>query len=242
MRGSGKVFSAALVLTLCAAVADVACAAEKEPVSGGLLPAPGYEAPAPGVVPTAAPPAPAPAPVAAKTGQGDNTSWGLLLRGGYFGLPDPFADRLFLQHPEIAGSSFGAEIRYHGEDGGRGVASVGLAIDSATAEANGIWQEDASTAPIKGAGEISMLAFTLTGYWSLLPSWFLHPYVGLGIGVAHAQGHYLNETERVEVDYWVPVVHIPVGLALELGERLQLAAEARFIDGFALGGALQVRF
>ena len=103
--------------------------------------------------PPTPPPAPAPAPTPAPgagagscctPAKGDDTSWGLLVRGGYFGLPNSIADELFVQHPDIAGTSFGAEIRYHGEGGGRGVASIGLAVDYATAKADGIWQADES--------------------------------------------------------------------------------------------------
>jgi len=262
MRGCGRVFVAGLLLTFCAAAAGIALAAEKEPVSGGLhsLPGAGAPAPIPAAPPAAptstmtAPPAapaptmtappgsPAPAAVPAATGKVDDTSWGVLVRGGYFGVPNFIADELFLQHPDIAGSIYGAEIRYHGEGGGRGTSSIGLAIDSATASADGIWQEDESTSPKTASGEVSMLAITLTGYWSIFPSWYVHPYVGLGIGVAHAKGFYKDETERVDVDVWAPVVHIPIGLAVELGKRFQLAVEGRFIDGIAIGGALQVRF
>ena len=242
MRGCGRVFCAGLVLALCVAAAGIAFAAVQEPVSGGLLSIPGDVTPAliaaaPPVAPT---PAPAPAPAAA--GKGDDTSWGLLVRGGYFGLPDFIADELFVQHPDIAGTSIGLEFRYHGDDGGRGVSSIGLSVDYATASAAGDWQESASDEIVTANGEISMLAFTITGYWSMLPSWYVHPYVGLGIGVAHAKGYYVSETERVDADVWAPVLHVPVGLAVELGKTFQLAVEGRFIDGIAIGGALQVRF
>lgn len=167
--------------------------------------------------------------------------WGVLVRGGYFGLPDFIADELFVEHPGVEGSNYGAEVRYHGNGGGRGIASIGLAIDTATARADGIWRQDESKSPKAASGEISLLAFTLTGYWSLFPSWYLHPYVGLGIGLAYVKGRYTDE-EPIEVNEWLPVVHIPVGLAVELGKHLQLSVEGRFIDGIAYGGALQVRF
>jgi len=173
--------------------------------------------------------------------KGDDTSWGVLLRGGYFGLPNVIADELFAQHPDVEGSNCGAEIRYHGNGGGRGIASVGLAFDFARARADGTWQQGASDTPVQASGEISLLAFTLTGYWSLLPSWFVHPYVGLGIGLAYVTGRY-DGNGTIEAEEWLPVVHIPVGMAVELGKHLQLAVEGRFIDGIAIGGALQVRF
>lgn len=177
----------------------------------------------------------------AESGKADDTSWGVLLRGGYFGLPNFIADELFTRHPDIEGANYGAEIRYHGNGGGRGIASLGLAIDFAEARADGVWQQDASKTPKTASGEISFLGFTLTGYWSLFPSWYVHPYVGLGVGLAYVKGQYTDQ-EVIEVNEWLPVVHIPVGLAVELGKRLQLSVEGRFFDGIAYGGALQFRF
>jgi hypothetical protein len=238
MRGSGRAFVAGLVLTFCAA-AGTASAVEKEPVSGGLLTLPGYAAPASS---TPAPrEAPAPATTGESGGQGD-TAWGVLVRGGYFSLWDGIADELFVEHPELTGWNVGAEIRYHGEGGGRGIASVGLAIDSVSVSAKGDWQHDETDPLVAGEGEVRMLAISLTGYLNLFPSWYVHPYVGLGLGVALATGHYTDETQRVDADYFVPVVHVPVGLAVELSEGYQLAIEARFNDGLAIGGALQMRF
>ncbi len=236
MRASSLSFIAGLVLTFFAAASGIAGAAEKEPVSGGLLQSP--------VAAPAAAPALAPATVSAEPVKEDDTSWGLLVRGGYFGLPDFIADELFFQHPAITGTSIGAEIRYYGEGGARGGSSIGIAVDSASAKTDGDWRESESDPVTAAHGEVSMLAVTLTGYWTLFPSWYVHPYFGIGIGVAHVKGFYEDETdfERTDADVWVPVVHIPIGLAVELGKRLQLAVEGRFVDGIAIGGALQVRF
>ena len=257
MRGSTWLVGTGLVLTLYAAPSYGSASAEREPVTGGFASTPALETPAPpagspDAVPATAPPsgeAATPAAPAAPTTaaaspekKADSTSWGVLVRGGYFGLPDTVADKLFNQHPEIDGSSFGAELRYHGADGGRGVASIGLAIDAARAESEGIWQEDASDPPTAGSGEVEMLALTVTGYWNLFPTWYVHPYVGVGIGIAHVEGSYQDDEEFHTIDYWVPAIHLPAGLAVELGERFQLAAEVRFIDGITAGGALQVRF
>lgn len=227
-------------MTLCAAAGTVS-AAETDPVSGGLLTSPGSASPAQETETLLASPAPAPAP-AAETGAPDDTSWGLLIRGGYFGLPEIVADEVFNKHPKVNGSSYGAEIRYHGEGGGRGVESIGLAIETAKADADGEWQLDEGDRITNAGGEFSMLAITLTGYWSLFPTWYVHPYAGIGIGIAHLEGEYEDETERVTADIWIPVLHVPIGLAVELGKHLQLAIEGRFIDGIAVGGALQVRF
>ncbi len=172
----------------------------------------------------------------------DETTWGVLARGGYFGLPDVIADKLFVQHPKVAGSFYGGEIRYHGEGGGRGVASIGLAVDAGTTEGDGIWQTDEYDPPTAAGGDIKMLSFTATGYWTAFPSWYVHPYVGLGIGVGYFKGSLTKDDDLTEVSLWLPVVHIPLGIAVELGDRFQICVETRFIDGITAGGALQVRF
>lgn len=254
MRSSGRVFVAGVVIALCAA-AGVAAAAEREPVTGGLLSLPGAAAPAPAPVaqaPAQAPaswagPALAPAPPEppATRDRKDDTTWGLLIRGGVFDLPGVIKDALFIKHPEeIDGPILGAEIRYHGEDGGRGAASIGVSFDSVTATGTGEWQHTDSKRTMIGYGEVTVMAVTVTGYWSLLPSWYVHPTIGIGIGVAHATGHYQDDADRnqwVDADYWIPAVHVPVGLAIELGKGLQLTIEGRFIDGISIGASLQAR-
>lgn len=172
----------------------------------------------------------------------DGTRWGLVARGGLFGVPNLVADEFFAQHPDIEGAFAGAEIRYFGDGGGRGVSSIGLAIDHAEGDADGTWQADDNDRPTVADGSVKMTAVTLTGYWSLFPSWPLHPYVGLGFGVGWFEGEYADENGPIKEEGWLPVVHVPVGLALELGRALQLSAEARFIDGFTGGAALLLRF
>lgn len=174
--------------------------------------------------------------------QADDTSWGVLVRGGYFGLPDVVANRLFRQHPELSGHSYGGELRYHGDGGGRGVASIGFAIEAATVSGEGIWQPEKQDRPAAFGGEVSMIGFAVTGYWSLFPAWYVHPYVGFGLGVAYLEGEYRDGESVTALDTLIPTIHIPVGLAFELGPSLQLSLEARVLNGIAAGGALQVRF
>jgi hypothetical protein len=172
----------------------------------------------------------------------DGTSWGFIARGGYFGLPDVIADQLFSQHPEVDGTIYGGEIRLHGAGGGRGLFSVGFGLDYGETSAYGIWQTDSSSAPQAGSGDITMLALTVTCYWNILPAAPVHPYVGLGLGVGYFEGTIQEEADVVEVSTLLPVLHVPFGLALELGEHLQLALEARIVNGIAAGGLLQLRF
>jgi hypothetical protein len=195
--------------------------------------------------PIAAPvPSPAPAALVAEPAETPKSApaWGLLARGGYFGLPNFIADELFLVHPDVKGSSYGFEIRYNGEGGRRNGTSVGIAVDIAKVKADGEWQQSEMDKLTTAGGDISMLAITVTKYWYIFPSWYVHPYIGFGIGAAHAKGFYKDESERVDADVWIPVIHIPVGLACEFGERIQVSAEGRFIDGIAIGASLQLRF
>jgi opacity protein-like surface antigen len=181
-----------------------------------------------------------PAAAAAKAVD-DGTDWGLVARGGVYGVPDVVLDELFVRHPGVDGTFVGAELRYFGDGGGRGVSSIGIAVDRGSAEGDGTWQSEETDRAVVATGAIEMTAITLTGYWSLFPSWPLHPYVGLGLGGAYFGGEYTKDGERIDVSTWLPVVHVPVGLALELG-RLQLSAEARFLGGFTGGAALLLRF
>jgi hypothetical protein len=170
--------------------------------------------------------------------------WAIQVRGGSFGLPDYFADQIFAQHPAIEGPTFGAEIRYYGEKGPRAsVISFGVAFDYARCDARGTWQRDAGDKVFTDAGgDVELTAVTITEYFTLFPSWFLHPYLGVGIGVGHLDGRYEKEGDLTTADLWIPVVHVPVGLAAELGERVQVAVEGRFLDGIALNASLQLRF
>jgi len=223
------------------------CACPPQAQAPGALPIP-TAVPAPIVtplpVPPPAPPPPLPPPPVAAppeaNGQ-DDTSWGLLARGGYFGLPSFIADELFVQHPNVVGLSYGFEIRYYG-DGHRGGNSYGISVDVASARMDGAWQQKDAD-PIKiASGDVDMLAFTVTRYWDFFPTWYLHPYLGLGIGAAHAKGYYLDESDKITADIWIPVLHIPIGLAIEIGDRFEFVAEGRFLDGIAIGAALQARF
>jgi opacity protein-like surface antigen len=171
-----------------------------------------------------------------------DVSWGIVARGAWYGIPDAVAGEIFYQHPAISGWTTGAELRYFGDGGKNSVSSVGLAFDYGKAEADGTWQAEKSDDPTEASGSATMTAVTLTAYWNLFPSWVVHPYLGLGIGGAYFEGEYEDDDGTVTAEGWLPVLHIPVGLAFELGEHVQLSAEARFIDGFTAGGALQLRF
>ena len=65
---------------------------------------------------------------------------------------------------------------------------------------------------------------------------------GAGAGVGYADGSYVEEGEEINVKEFVPVIHIPVGLVLNLGETFSVGLEGRIIDGISWGGIVQLRF
>ena len=190
-------------------------------------------------------------PAAASDGGGSGTTpgadgskptLGFAVRGGAYGVPDWLLDILFEEHPSVDGTMVGAEIRYYGKGGPSGIFSLGLTIDAGSTDGFGLWQENAGDPAVIGGGAVDLVAATLTAYWDIKPSSALHPYFGLGLGLGYAEGTYDRENERVTVKEYVPVIHIPVGLMLNLGPNFGVAVEGRIIDGLSWGGMLQLRF
>jgi opacity protein-like surface antigen len=169
--------------------------------------------------------------------------WGVGARVGTFGVPNQILDKVLEKHPGIRGALFGAEIRYLGDGGPGGNLSVALTADAGSTEADGVWQQDPEDKPSSGRGSLEMQAVTLTVYWDLFASSPVHPFVGLGGGVAFIQGSYRDgDGDEVRIDDYLPALHLPVGIVFQLGPTVTLRAEARFIDMISLGGMLMVNF
>ena len=183
-----------------------------------------------------------PAPAAANDSGGTGPSWGVSVRGGYYGVPDWILGLLFEEHPSVDGTMIGGELRFYGNGGPSGVFSVGLTLDVGSTDGFGLWQENADDTPVVGGGAVDIVAGTVTAYWDIKPSSPLHPYVGLGLGIGYAEGTYDREGEEVKVEEFVPVIHIPVGLIWNLSPRFGIGVEGRVIDGISWGGILQLRF
>jgi hypothetical protein len=56
------------------------------------------------------------------------------------------------------------------------------------------------------------------------------------------EGWYTENRDKTTFSGIVPAVHVPVGLALQLGSSITVRAEIRILDGFAAGGELLVNF
>lgn len=181
-------------------------------------------------------------PVPAGAEEPSPPRWGLGFRAGYYGVPDWILDRLFEEHPSVDGSIVGVEFRHYGSGGPRGIFSVGLTLDVGQADGVGVWKENGDSIPVTGGGDVNIAAGTVTLYWDLWPGKSLHPYFGAGAGVGYADGSYVEEGEEINVKEFVPVIHIPVGLVLNLGETFSVGLEGRIIDGISWGGIVQLRF
>lgn len=168
--------------------------------------------------------------------------WGVGVRYGSFGVPDKIADRFLDEHPSISGSISGIELRYYGSGGPSGSLSIALTVDYGFTSAEGLWKKDTWSKAVYAEGELNMLAATITGYWDIFASMPLHPYAGIGFGYAMVDGSYMEEAGEVNISEGLPALHLPVGLALNLGDRLTIRAEARIINALSLGGCLMINF
>ena len=173
---------------------------------------------------------------------GYSPNWGIGFRAGYYGVPDWVLDRMFDEHPSVSGSIVGLDLRHYGSSGPKGVFSVGLTLDVGQADGVGTWKEDSGSTPVEGGGDVDIAAATVTCYFDFWSTRRVHPYLGLGLGLGYADATYIEEDDDVHVKEFIPVLHIPLGLAFNLSETFSVALEGRIIDGLSFGGFLQMRF
>ena len=128
--------------------------------------------------------------------QSSAPGWGLLVRGGYYGVPNWILDLLFEQHPDVDGTIVGGELRYYGDGVRAGAFSVGLGFDAGSADGFGTWQENTGDEAINGGGDVDIVSGHITLYFDIVPSSALHPYIGIGGGVGYAEGRYVRDGEE----------------------------------------------
>lgn len=176
---------------------------------------------------------------------------GVGLRGGAFGIPDQILDYFIYEHPQIKGESFAFEIRSYGDRGTRSVFSGVYSLEYSRMHGEGPWRDEKDHRRLDGKGEITQMSFTATILMSLFPNSPVHPYIGGGLGVGKLsiwyEGSYQDElgttvTDRYEEDRIVPVVHIPVGIIINLKDRFEFRIEGGFKNGFYIGGAAVINF
>ena len=168
--------------------------------------------------------------------------WGVGVRAGTWGIPSGILDMFLDEHPSVDGETFGVELRQYGEDGTEGVFSVSYAFDLGRMDGTGVWllEDDDPAEDLRvGKATLDVYALTVTFLWDIMPEWIVHPYLGLGVGLAYVDGKIPPGEEDDDDAYTgpAPAVNIPVGLRAQITENLSLSLEARFFTGgLALGG------
>ncbi|UCH97079.1 MAG: hypothetical protein JSV88_09570 [Candidatus Aminicenantes bacterium] len=176
---------------------------------------------------------------------------GIGLKGGVFGIPNQLLDLFVYEHPEIRGEFYSFEIRSYGAKGPKSVFSGLYSLEYSRMNGEGPWRDEQNHRRLEGAGEISQVNLTATIIMSIFPGLPLHPYFGAGLGLGKVsiwyQGTYTDEvgtqiTERYEDSRFIPVGHVPVGIAINFKNRVLARIEGGFKNGFYLGAALTINF
>ncbi|MBU1694595.1 MAG: outer membrane beta-barrel protein [Verrucomicrobia bacterium] len=185
--------------------------------------------------------------MAASAGAQESPQWTVGLRGGTWSVPNTLLDRYLDEHPSVDGESFGITFCPLGESGATGVFNVVYALDYGSLSGSGIWRADDDEPEDQrdGKASLDLLAVTINFMWDIMPEWRVHPYLGLGLGVAYADGRIPGEEGEEDETYKgpAPVLQLPVGLKAILAENFSLQLEARwFTAGVVLGGGAAMQW
>jgi len=176
---------------------------------------------------------------------------GVGLKGGVFGIPNQLLDLFVYEHPEVRGEVYAFEIRSYGARGPKSVFSGLYSLEYSRMRGEGPWRDEQSHRRLEGAGEISQISITATIIMSLFPRLPVHPYFGAGLGIGRVsiwyEGTYTDElgtqiTDRYENNRFLPVGHVPIGIAINFKNRVLARIEGGFKNGFYLGAAVTINF
>ena len=176
---------------------------------------------------------------------------GVGLKGGIFGIPNQLLDLFVYEHPEIRGEVYAFEIRSYGARGPKSVFSGLYSLEYSRMRGEGPWRDEQNHRRLEGAGEITQINITATIIMSLFPGLPVHPYFGAGIGIGRVsiwyEGTYTDElgtqiTDRYENNRFIPVGHVPIGIAINFKNRVTARLEGGFKNGFYLAAALTINF
>lgn len=172
--------------------------------------------------------------------------WGVGFKISGFGIPKSLLDLFFFEHPEINGSSYSFEIRSYGSKGPKSVFSGLFALEYNKMSGNGPWRLKQFHRKIYWSNEISQISLTATIFLNIFPSFPVHPYIGAGIGIEKisiwSEGVYKDELgteikENYNKSYPLPVGHIPIGIIVNIFDRVEVRLEGGFKNGFYIGGS-----
>ena len=167
-------------------------------------------------------------------------------RFGSFGIPDVLLDLFIVEHPTIKGTSYAFEIRSFGDKGLKSPFSGLYSFEYNRMKGDGYWRMEQHNRRISGAGEITQLSVTATVILSMFPKLPIHPYIGAGIGIEKitvwTEGAYQDELgtdikETMNEKYVLPVGHIPIGVSINIMNKVEIRIEGGFKNGFYFGGS-----
>ncbi|MCP5109107.1 MAG: hypothetical protein GY950_37340 [bacterium] len=176
---------------------------------------------------------------------------GVGVRASVFGIPNRILDYFIYQHPEVKGESYAFEIRSYGSKGPKSVFSGVYSLEYSKMRGEGPWQDEQGHRTLTGKGEVTQFSATATIIMSLFPSSPVHPYIGGGLGVGKIdiwyEGTYTDElgtqvSDEYREDRIIPVVHVPVGIVINLKNRAEIRIEGGFKNGFYVGAGVVLNF
>ncbi len=174
--------------------------------------------------------------------------WGVGIKAASFGVPNALADSFVYEHPTISGSSFAFEWVSYGIKGPRSGLFTLFSLEYSRMGGQGYWRKEEGDRQQDLEGEITQLNMTVTLLANIFPSWVVHPYIGFGLGVGRvaywAEGVYVDDNPLTAIkDTYVdnmilPVIHLPVGFAINISDRVMIRLEGGFKNGLYFGGSV----
>ena len=178
--------------------------------------------------------------------------WAVGFRAGGFGVPNFILDKFAYEHPSLSGYSFSFEVRSYGAKGHRSSIGALFSLEYNKMDGRGFWRENEDNRQLELEGELSQVNLTATVLIGIFPSWVVHPYVGFGLGVGRAsvwsEGIYTDEDPGTAIketyvkNLVVPVLHIPLGLMINISNRAEIRIEVGFKNGLYFGGGAVYNF
>jgi len=176
----------------------------------------------------------------------DIPRWGVGMKFGGFGVPNFLLDEFAYEHPTLSGFAASFEVRSYGVKGPRSSIGALFSLEYSNMSGKGFWREDENNRQLDVEGGLSQVNLTATVLIGILPSYVVHPYIGFGLGVGRAyvwsEGYYtdedplLAEKETYVKSLIVPVVHIPIGIMINIRNKVEVRIEIGFKNGIYLGG------
>jgi hypothetical protein len=182
----------------------------------------------------------------------DIPKWAVGFRAGGFGVPDFILDKFAFEHPTLGGYSFSFEVRSYGAKGHRSSIGALFSLEYNKMDGKGFWRENEDSRQLDVEGELSQVNLTATVLIGIFPNWVVHPYIGFGLGVGRAslwsEGVYTDDDPGTAIketyvkSLIIPVVHIPIGLMINISNKVEIRIEAGFKNGLYLSGAAVYNF